>query len=108
MKRKLSNLNYAVFIADYASLKPNRLFVDDDFSVSLSGSFHEGRVKEFARIVGCDSTHEAVAALVYSENPETAAKMQNVMEGLNHRDLEEMAKVIEQGDPHHWRGPEDP
>ena len=80
----------------YASLKPHRLFVDDDYGVPLAGSFHEGRVKEFARVVGCDNTREAVAALVYSDDPETAAKMQNIMGELVNRDLEDLAKIIEE------------
>lgn len=83
-----------IYVA-YASLKPNRLFVDDDFAVPLTGSFHEERVKEFARIVGCEATREAVSALVFNENPATAAKMQKIMEELVNRDLEEMAQVIE-------------
>lgn len=86
----------AMIYAAYASLKPHRLFVDDDYSVPLAGSFHEGRVKEFARMVGCDSTREAVATLVYSDNPETAAKMRNIMGELLNRDLEDLAKIIEQ------------
>jgi len=86
----------AMIYSAYASLKPHRIFVDDDYSVPLSASFHEGRVKEFARIVGCDSTREAVAALVYNDNPEIAAKMQNIMGELVNRDLEELAKIIEQ------------
>ena len=80
----------------YATLKPHRLFVDDDYGVPLAASFHEGRVKEFAHIVGCDSTREALVALVYSDNPETAAKMQYIMGELVNRDLEDLAKIIEQ------------
>ncbi len=85
----------AMIYSAYASLKPHRLFVDDDYGVPLAASFHEGRVQEFARIVGCDSTREAVADLVYSDNPETAAKMQNIMVELVNRDLEDLAKIIE-------------
>ncbi|MDA1120910.1 MAG: hypothetical protein O2887_10555 [Bacteroidetes bacterium] len=86
----------ATIYSVYASLKPHRIFVDDDYMVPLAASFHKGRVNEFARIVGCDSTREAVAALVYSDNPETAAKMQNIMGELLNRDLEDLAKIIEQ------------
>ena len=86
----------AMIYSAYASLKPHRIFVDDDYGVPLAASFHEGRVKEFARIVGCDSTREAVAALVYNDNPEIAAKMQNIMGELVNRDLEDLAKIIEQ------------
>ncbi len=81
--------------AQYASLKPERLFVNDDFWIGMSGCFNEGRVKEFAGIVGCEPSRDAVAELIYNNDPEIAARMQKIMWDLINRDLEELAQIIE-------------
>lgn len=78
----------------YATLKPSRLFVDDDYKVTLKGGFHPSRVKEFASIVGCEPTLEAVRFLVFSQDKAQAKDAQKVMWDLINRDLDELALII--------------
>ncbi|MEA3479383.1 MAG: hypothetical protein U9R60_14435 [Bacteroidota bacterium] len=78
----------------YATLKPSRLFIDDDYKVTLKGGFHPARVKEFASIVGCEPTLEAVRSLVFSQDKAQAKDAQKVMWDLINRDLDELALII--------------